>query len=156
MLFRSSPEKREDIKPAFGITEGNPTYELTDAQMQTFYAVVAAEAAANYDDALGVASVALNIVETEKKGKDLFADVIANKNVFEAYGGSNYNTYMTNPYSIPEYIINAVDDAIKGGVRNTACNTFKSNENISFSNNMITKGGNRYAVYSSNRELYKL
>ena len=151
-----SPEKREDIKPAFGITEGNPTYELTDAQMQTFYAVVAAEAAANYDDALGVASVALNIVETEKKGKDLFADVIANKNVFEAYGGSNYNTYMTNPNSIPEYIINAVDDAIKGGVRNTACNTFRSNENISFSNNMITKGGNRYAVYSSNRELYKL
>lgn len=151
-----SPEKREDIKPAFGITEGNPTYELTDAQMQTFYAVVAAEAAANYDDALGVASVALNIVETEKKGKDLFADVIANKNVFEAYGGSNYNKYMTNPNSIPECIINAVDDAIKGGVRNTACNTFRSNESISFSNNMITSDGNRYAVYSSNRELYKL
>ena len=152
-----SPEQRVGIKSAFGITEGNPTYELTDAQMKTFYAVVASEAAANYDDALGVASVALNMTETEKQGQTLY-DVITNKdggNAFDAYGGTNYNDYMNNNIPIPEYVIDAVDNAMSG-IRNTACNTFRSNGSSSFSNNMITSDGNRYAVYSSNLGLYKL
>lgn len=132
----------------FEITTGNKTYELTDEQLKVFYAVVASEAAPNKDDALAVASVALNIYENLRKGPDLFENVITNKNVFEAYGNSNYYSYINGTKDIPDYIIKAVDDCVLHGVRNTEYNTFRSNGSTKFSNNMISADGNRYSSYT--------
>lgn len=138
-VYKSNPDN------GFVVTTGNATYQVSDQQRDTLYAIVAAESDKSYDDALGVASVIMNRCEdswcANTFGANPYNQATA-KGQFSVYSGGNgvYTRYTGG--NAPETVRKAVDDALNG-VRNCEYLYFRSNGS-SYSNNMITSSGNRY------------
>jgi len=134
-------------KGNFVVTTGNTTYNLSDAEKDTLYGIVAAESDKSYDDALAVISVILNRCESpawsQQYGKNPVAQVKAPYQ-FEVYQGDGRGMYANYTGGrAPETVTTAVNDAL-AGVRNNEFLSFKANWVTSVGNNMITNTGNRY------------
>ena len=107
-------------------------------------AIVCAESDNTYDDALAVITTILNRCETDNwirsHGTDPIAQATA-PNQFVVYQHGSYKRYMNG--NAPETVVQAVKDAL-AGVRNHKYLSFRSNGTFSYSDNMISKTGNRY------------
>lgn len=138
-----------DGSVSFGLTTGNQTYDLSESELNTLYAIVASEAAHNPDDALGVMSVILNRVESDENflggSNPTPLSIATAQNQFEGYFGGSYKKYLNSSgqYVGDSVISQAVDDALNG-YRNTNATYFLANYCSYYSNNMITSDGNRY------------
>ncbi len=128
----------------FEVTTGNLCYELSEKDIELLCAIVSAESDKSYDDALAVITTILNRCETENwirsHGTDPIAQATA-PNQFVVYQHGSYKAYMNG--KAPETVVQAVKDAL-AGVRNHKYLSFRSNGTTSYSDNMITKTGNRY------------
>ncbi len=128
----------------FTVTEGNPTFNLSDSDIELLSAIVSAESASNYDDALAVASVIFNRCSASNwvasHGENPVSQATA-PNQFVVYQDGIYQQYM-NGNAKPEAI--AAVRACMDGVRNCDYLSFRSNGSTGFSDNMITPDGNRY------------
>lgn len=136
--YSNYPEK------GFEVTTGNLCYELSDADIELLCAIVSAESDKTYDDALAVITTILNRCETDNwirsHGTDPIAQATA-PNQFVVYQHGSYKKYMNG--NAPETVVQAVKDAL-AGVRNHKYLSFRSNGTTSYSDNMISKTGNRY------------
>ena len=136
--YSNYPEK------GFEVTTGNLCYELSDADIELLCAIVSAESDKTYDDALAVITTILNRCETDNwirsHGTDPIAQATA-PNQFVVYQHGSYKKYMNG--NAPETVVQAVKDAL-AGVRNHKYLSFRSNGSTSYSDNMISKTGNRY------------
>ena len=132
------------IEKGFEVTTGNLCYELSDADFELLCAIVSAESDKTYDDALAVITTILNRCETDNwirsHGTDPIAQATA-PNQFVVYQHGSYRVYMDG--RAPETVVQAVKDAL-AGVRNHKYLSFRSNGSTSYSDNMISKTGNRY------------
>ncbi len=128
----------------FQVTTGNPTYELSQQDLQLMYGLVASESDKTYDDALGVATTILNRCETSNwvnaHSQNPIEQITA-PGQFEVYSKGTYKQWQTR--ELPETVVKAVNDALSG-VRNHDYCYFRSNGSNSYSDNMITQTGNRY------------
>ena len=136
--YSNYPEK------GFEVTTGNLCYELSDEDIELLCAIVSAESDKTYDDALAVITTILNRCETDNwiqsHGTDPIAQATA-PNQFVVYQHGSYKQYMNG--NAPETVVQAVKDAL-AGVRNHKYLSFRSNGTTSYSDNMISKTGNRY------------
>lgn len=136
--YSNYPEK------GFEVTTGNLCYELSEADIELLCAIVSAESDKTYDDALAVITTILNRCETDNwirsHGTDPIAQATA-PNQFVVYQHGSYKKYMNG--NAPETVVQAVKDAL-AGVRNHKYLSFRSNGTTSYSDNMISKTGNRY------------
>ena len=136
--YSNYPEK------GFEVTTGNLCYELSDADIELLCAIVSAESDKTYDDALAVITTILNRCETDNwirsHGTDPIAQATA-PNQFVVYQHGSYKRYMNG--NAPETVVQAVKDAL-AGVRNHKYLSFRSNGTTSYSDNMISRTGNRY------------
>lgn len=136
--YSNYPEK------GFEVTTGNLCYELSDEDFELLCAIVSAESDKTYDDALAVITTILNRCETDNwirsHGTDPIAQATA-PNQFVVYQHGSYRVYMEG--RAPETVVQAVKDAL-AGVRNHKYLSFRSNGTTSYSDNMISKTGNRY------------
>ena len=136
--YSNYPEK------GFEVTTGNLCYELSDKDFELLCAIVSAESDKTYDDALAVITTILNRCETDNwirsHGTDPIAQATA-PNQFVVYQHGSYKRYMNG--NAPETVVQAVKDAL-AGVRNHKYLSFRSNGTFSYSDNMISKTGNRY------------
>lgn len=149
-IYKTAPVSGfSDGSVSFGLTTGNQTYDLSESELNTLYAIVASEAAHNPDDALGVMSVILNRVESNENflggSNPTPLSIATAQNQFEGYFGGSYRRYLNNSgqYIGDSVISQAVDDALSG-YRNTNAKYFLANYCSYYSNNMITSDGNRY------------
>ena len=135
---------KENLALGFDVTTGNLVYELEDKDFELLCAIVSAESDKSYDDALAVITTILNRCESDNwirsHGTDPIAQATA-PNQFVVYQHGSYKSYMNG--NAPETVLRAVKDAL-AGVRNHKYLTFRSNGTTSYSNNMISKTGNRY------------
>lgn len=136
--YSNYPEK------GFEVTTGNLCYELSDEDFELLCAIVSAESDKTYDDALAVITTILNRCETDNwirsHGTDPIAQATA-PNQFVVYQHGSYKRYMNG--NAPETVVQAVKDAL-AGVRNHKYLSFRSNGTTSYSDNMISRTGNRY------------
>ena len=136
--YSNYPEK------GFEVTTGNLCYELSDEDFELLCAIVSAESDKTYDDALAVITTILNRCETDNwirsHGTDPIAQATA-PNQFVVYQHGSYRVYMDG--RAPETVVQAVKDAL-AGVRNHKYLSFRSNGTTSYSDNMISRTGNRY------------
>lgn len=118
----------------FNVTTNNKIYSLNDDEFYVVAAVVSCEAnRASKDDILGVISVILN--RADRNG-------ISPVSVVSASGQfSCYNMY-TN-YTPTNVVKQTVSDALNG-IRNNTYYGFRSWTSVSYSDNYIVEGGNRY------------
>lgn len=136
--YSNYPEK------GFNVTTGNLCYELSEKDFELLCAIVSAESDKTYDDALAVVTTILNRCETDNwirsHGTDPIAQATA-PNQFVVYQHGSYRVYMEG--RAPDTVVQAVKDAL-AGVRNHKYLSFRSNGTFSYSDNMISKTGNRY------------
>lgn len=128
----------------FNVTDNNKKYNLTDNEFNVICAIVAAECDKTKDDALAVISVILNRCESSawinSNGTSPYSQATA-KNQFVVYQEGTYKKYLGN--NCPENVKQAVKDAMNG-IRNNDFLSFRSNSSTKYSNNQITRTGNRY------------
>lgn len=118
----------------FNVTTNNKTYSLNDDDYYVVAAVVSCEAnRASKDDILGVISVILN--RADRNGISPVS-VVSAPGQFSCY---NYYTKFT-PTNVVKQTIN---DALNG-VRNNTYYGFRSWQSVSYSDNYVVEGGNRY------------
>lgn len=145
----------------FKLTTDNKTYtDMSLEDMLEVAAVVYAEAAPGIkpDDALAVASVIANREDSVRADTGAawggyqkgLKEVVAAPGQFSTYGGSAYNEFLSNYKNgiITERMqmcLDVVED-VKNGVRNNDYQAFRSAGTVSYSNNCIVDGGNRYAI----------
>ena len=137
-VYRSNPNT------GFTVTTNNQTYDLSSADIDFLYGIVAAESDKSYDDSLAVISVILNRCENDawiySHGTNPVSQCKA-PNQFEVYRSGAYKKYTNG--QAPAEVVKAVDDAL-AGVRNNSYLSFRSNGSTGYSSNMITTTGNRY------------
>lgn len=135
----------DNIAAGFKVTTDNQKYETTDEEFDTICAIVAAESDQTYDDSLGVVSTILNRCESDRwiasNGSRPISQATA-PNQYVVYQEGIYKKYLNG--KAPETVKTAVRDALNG-VRNHEYFSFRSNGSKSYSDNMITSTGNRYA-----------
>ncbi len=136
--YHSNPDK------GFVVTTDNPTYNLSEGDLELLTAIVSAESDKSYDDALAVASTILNRCEEPKwsscGGNNPVKQATA-PNQFVVYQHGSYKKFMGN--GAPDTCKQAVLDALNGA-RNHDYLSFRSNGSSRYSSNMITATGNRY------------
>lgn len=133
-----------NLEMGFEVTTGNLAYEVSDKEYELLCAIVAAESDKSYDDALAVITTILNRCESPNWVRSHGVNPVAQAtapNQFVVYQEGSYKRYMDG--NAPETVKTAVMDAL-AGVRNHNYLSFRSNDSISYSSNMITKTGNRY------------
>ena len=135
----------------FEVTTGNQTYEyLSDKDYEFFTAVVAAECNGNRHDALAVASSILNRCDSEKwvaevdnlgmDGTNPISQIKA-PGQYQVYEEGRYLEYLNN---VSIEVEDACNSALYDGIRNNSYCSFRSNDTISYSDNLIVEGGNRF------------
>ena len=147
--YITSEELLEDGN--FEVTTGNQTYEyLSDEDYDFFTAVVAAESNGNRHDALAVASSILNrcdrddwVEEVDKLGMDGTNPICQIKapGQYQVYEEGKYLKYLNN---VSIEVEDACNSAIYEGIRNNNYCSFRSNDTVSYSDNLIVEGGNRF------------
>ena len=135
----------------FEVTTDNSTYTyLSDEDYQFFTAVVAAESNGNRHDALAVASSILNrcesekwVAEVDKLGMDGTNPIsqIKAPGQYKVYEDGIYLEYLNN---VPIEVEDACNSALYGGIRNHSYCSFRSNDTVTYSDNLIVEGGNRF------------
>ena len=120
----------------FNVTIDNKVYELSDEDFKILAAVVSCEAKkTSKDDILAVMSVILNRTDSSRYPNDPVS-VVAAPNQFSCYKGLSVEPN--------ELVASVMRDALNG-VRNNKYYGFRSWQTVSYSNNYIVDGGNRYA-----------
>ena len=120
----------------FNVTIDNKVYELSDEDFKILAAVVSCEAKkTSKDDILAVMSVILNRTDSGRYPNDPVS-VVAAPNQFSCYKGLSVEPN--------ELVASVMRDALNG-VRNNKYYGFRSWQTVSYSNNYIVDGGNRYA-----------
>ena len=120
----------------FDVTIDNRVYELSDEDFKILAAVVSCEAKkTSRDDILAVMSVILNRADSSRYPNDPVSVVAA------PYQFSCYKGLSIEPN---ELVASVMRDALNG-VRNNKYYGFRSWQTVSYSNNYIVDGGNRYA-----------
>lgn len=120
----------------FDVTIDNRVYELSDEDFKILAAVVSCEAKKNSrDDILAVMSVILNRADSSRYPNNPVSVVAA------PYQFSCYKGLSIEPN---ELVASVMRDALNG-VRNNKYYGFRSWQTVSYSNNYIVDGGNRYA-----------
>ena len=120
----------------FNVTIDNKVYELSDEDFKILAAVVSCEAKkTSKDDILAVMSVILNRTDSSRYPNDPVS-VVAAPNQFSCYKGLSIEPN--------ELVASVMRDALNG-VRNNKYYGFRSWQTVSYSNNYIVDGGNRYA-----------
>ena len=125
-------------KPALGfnVTTDNKIYELSDEEFGILAAVVSCEANKNSrDDILAVMSVILNRADSSRYPNDPVS-VVAAPYQFSCYKGASIEP--------SEMVASVMRDALNG-VRNNDYYGFRSWQTVSYSDNYIVEGGNRYS-----------
>ena len=118
----------------FNVTTNNKTYSLNDNDYYIVAAVVSCEAnRASKDDILGVMSVILN--RADRNG-------ISPVSVVSAPGQFSCYNYYTN-FTPTNIVKQTINDALNG-VRNNTYYGFRSWQSVSYSDNYVVEGGNRY------------
>lgn len=133
-----------NISLGFKVSVDNKIYELNEADFELLCAVVAAESDGTYDDSLAVITTILNRCEDPLWSSSCGTspiDQIKAANQFSAYEAGGYKKFMND--NVPQKVMVAVQDAL-AGVRNHEYFSFRSNQSINYSSNMITVTGNRY------------
>ena len=130
----------------FVVNGDNETYydKLSDEEIDFIEAVVAAESDQSKDDALAVISVILNRCESPRWVRVFGTNPInqiKGKGQFEVYSKGYYKKYLNG--NAPDDVKKAVHDALTG-IRNNEYLSFRSNNTYDYSNNMISRSGNRY------------
>ncbi len=135
----------------FEVTTGNETYEyLSDKDYEFFTAVVAAESNGNRHDALAVASSILNrcesekwVAEVDKLGMDGTNPIsqIKAPGQYQVYEEGRYLEYLNN---VSIEVEDACNSALYDGIRNNSYCSFRSNDTVAYSDNLIVEGGNRF------------
>lgn len=128
----------------FIVTTDNKTYDLDEKDIELLIAIVSAESDKSYDDALAVISVILNRCEAKNWVRSYGANPVKQataKNQFVVYQKGYYKRYLGD--KAPKTVQIAVNDALNG-VRNNKYLSFRANSVKNYSNNKITKSGNRY------------
>lgn len=120
--------------------------EYTDEQFMQLAAIVGGEDSGSYDGALAVASTMCNRADAGNwgGGNDPL-EVAKAPNQFVAYNGELYNKYMSDPSSIPDYVVQATKDAL-GGTRNTTAVEFRGGPGTKGDRVQIGKDGNYYFI----------
>ena len=134
-----------NIWQGFEVTVGNKQYEVSDEDFELLCAIVAAESDKTYDDALAVITTILNRCESSSWIKSHGTNPVKQATApsqFVVYEHGSYKKYMDG--NVPETVKTAVEDAL-AGLRNHKYLSFRSNGTTSYSSNMITVTGNRYA-----------
>ena len=120
----------------FNVTTNNKVYELSDEDFGILAAVVSCEAKKNSkDDILAVMSVILNRADSKRYPNDPVS-VVAAKNQFSCYKGKSITP--------TDFVAGVMRDALNG-VRNNDYYGFRSWQTVSYSDNYIVSGGNRYS-----------
>lgn len=120
----------------FNVTIDNKVYELSDEDFKILAAVVSCEAKkTSKDDILAVMSVILNRTDSSRYPNDPVS-VVSAPNQFSCYKGLSIEPN--------ELVASVMRDALNG-VRNNKYYGFRSWQTVSYSNNYIIDGGNRYA-----------
>lgn len=120
----------------FNVTIDNKVYELSDEDFKILAAVVSCEAKkTSKDDILAVMSVILNRTDSSRYPNDPVS-VVSAPNQFSCYKGLSIEPN--------ELVASVMRDALNG-VRNNKYYGFRSWQIVSYSNNYIIDGGNRYA-----------
>ena len=136
--YQSKPES------GFVVTTDNPTYELSNDDLDILTAIVSAESDKSYDDALAVVSTILNRCEEPNWASCGGANPVKQATApgqFSVYQSGSYKSFLGS--SAPDTVREAVMDALNG-TRNHDYLSFRSNSSSGFSSNMITSSGNRY------------
>ena len=127
-----------DMNPnagTFNVTTGNPTYNMSDAEVAQVAAIVYGEAVeGSPGDAMAVASVMANRIEGGKNWggtSEGLLGVATAPNQFVAYGGRKYNNFMSsyqsgNMNEGMQICMQAVRD-VMNGVRNNNYESFRGN-----------------------------
>ena len=116
----------------------------TDEEFIQLASIVGGEDSGSYEGALAVASTICNRADSGNwgGGNDPLANAKA-KGQFVAYNGNLYNKYMSDPSSIPDYVVQATKDAL-AGTRNTTADSFRAGPGSSGNRTQIGEGGNYY------------
>ena len=138
-----------DTAPTFGRhdTSGNTTYQMSDEDLRKVVYVVNHESNGTYEDALGVISVILNRIEDGRFNASTPLEVVTAPNQFEVWSDEKANAFtleQANPN-----VLQAVQDATLGGIRNNDYVEFKASYSKDYTKggelkHQLVEGGNKY------------
>ena len=124
----------------------DPT-RYTRKQLELIWAIVAQEDNGSYEGALAVISSAMNRTESSKWG-------YAGSNALEQLTAPGQYCYSNDTYwvprlngNVPNYVIKAVNDCLKYGIRNHNHTSFRSTKGKVTGNDAVQIGGNWFFDY---------
>ena len=124
----------------------DPT-RYTRKQLELIWAIVAQEDNGSYEGALAVISSAMNRTESPKWG-------YAGSNALEQLTAPGQYCYSNDTYwvprlngNVPNYVIKAVNDCLKYGIRNHNHTSFRSTKGKVTGNDAVQIGGNWFFDY---------
>ncbi len=137
--------RRYLINTESGYAEGNYRIDPTNytiSELELIYAIVAQEDNGSYEGALAVISSAMNRTESAQWGRlggNALAQLIAPGQY--CYSMDHYWKKRLNG-NVPDYVVRAVSDCLKRGIRNHKYTSFRSKKGNQTGPNAVKIGGN--------------
>ena len=137
--------RRYLINTESGYAEGNYRIDPTNytiSELELIYAIVAQEDNGSYEGALAVISSAMNRTESAQWGRlggNALAQLTAPGQY--CYSMDHYWKKRLNG-NVPDYVVRAVSDCLKRGIRNHKYTSFRSKKGNQTGSNAVKIGGN--------------